>query len=67
MNHLKLQGVGVIFVSSEMPEIMGMADLIYVMCDGRVTGSMQREDATQEKIMELATQFERKLGNAINA
>ena len=67
MNDLKTQGVAVIFVSSEMPEIMGMADLIYVMCDGRVTGSMQRAEAAQEKIMELATQFEKKLENAANA
>lgn len=60
MNRLKQQGVSVIFVSSELPEILGIADRIIVMCDGRITGEMDAEDATQEKILELATRFETK-------
>lgn len=63
MNRLKQQGIAVIFVSSEMPEVLGISDRILVMCDGRITGEMLREDATQEKIMELATRFEKKLGS----
>ena len=63
MNRLKQQGIGVIFVSSELSEILGIADRVIVMCDGRVTGGMPIEEATQEKIMELATQFEKKIGN----
>lgn len=39
MNRLKEQGIAVMFVSSEMPEIMGISDRIIVMCDGRITGS----------------------------
>lgn len=61
MNELKQRGVGVLFVSSELPEILGIADRIIVMCDGRITGEMMRQDATQEKIMTLATQFEDRL------
>lgn len=66
MNRLKQQGIGVICVSSELQEILGISDRIIVMCDGRVTGEMMRVDATQEKIMALATQFEKKI-DAISA
>ena len=61
---VKQDGISVIFVSSEMPEVLGIADRIIVMCDGRITGEMMIEDATQEKILELATRFESKLGKA---
>ena len=60
MNRLKEQGFGVLFVSSEMPEILGMADRILVMCNGRVTGELMAEEATQAKVMEYATQFKAK-------
>jgi ribose transport system ATP-binding protein len=60
MNRLKEQGFGVLFVSSEMPEILGMADRILVMCSGRITGELKAEEATQAKIMEYATQFKPK-------
>ena len=64
MNQLKQQGIAVMFVSSEMPEIMGVADRIIVMCDGRITGEMTAEEATQEKILTLATRFENKVSVA---
>jgi ribose transport system ATP-binding protein len=61
MNRMKQQGFGVLFVSSEMPEVLGMADRILVMCEGRITGEMTRAQAqtpgAQEKIMAYATQF----------
>lgn len=60
MNRLKEQGFGVLFVSSEMPEILGMADRILVMCNGRITGELTAEEATQARIMEYATQFKPK-------
>ena len=60
MNKLKENGIGVVFVSSEMPEILGIADRIIVMCDGRITGELDVKDATQEKILEYATMFENK-------
>ncbi|MEG1813031.1 MAG: sugar ABC transporter ATP-binding protein [Clostridia bacterium] len=61
MNELKEKGIGVLFVSSEMPEILGISDRIIVMCDGRVTGELDVKEATQEKILELATRFETKI------
>ncbi|HJG83585.1 MAG TPA: sugar ABC transporter ATP-binding protein [Lacrimispora saccharolytica] len=61
MNDLKKQGIAVMFVSSEMPEVMGIADRLIVMCDGRITGEMSAEEATQSGILTLATQFENKL------
>ena len=61
MNRLKQQGIAVMFVSSEMPEVIGIADRIVVMCDGRVTGELSAQEATQEKILSLATQFEKKI------
>lgn len=57
MNKLKRSGIGVMFVSSELPEVLGMSDRIIVMCSGRITGELSRDEATQEKIMELATKF----------
>ncbi|MHC6203714.1 sugar ABC transporter ATP-binding protein [Breznakiellaceae bacterium SP9] len=61
INRLKRDGVGILFVSSEMPEILGISDRIIVMCDGRITGEMARADATQETILDLATRFEKKI------
>jgi len=60
MNELKQKGIGVMFVSSEMPEIMGMSDRILVMCDGRITGEFMGGEATQDQILTKATQFEKK-------
>lgn len=54
---LAKQGKSIIMISSEMPELIGMADRIMVMCEGRVTGIVEGKDMNQEKIMELATQF----------
>ena len=55
---LAKQGKSIIMISSEMSELIGMSDRIMVMCDGRVTGFVQGNQATQENIMALATQFE---------
>lgn len=60
MNELKKQGIAVMFVSSEMPEVMGIADRIIVMCDGRITGEVMAEETTQNEILKLATTFENK-------
>ena len=58
IEELARQGKSIIMISSEMGELIGMSDRIMVMCDGRVTGFVEGEDMTQEKIMSLATQFE---------
>ncbi|MEM1484400.1 sugar ABC transporter ATP-binding protein [Oscillospiraceae bacterium PP1C4] len=60
MNRLKEQGIGVMFVSSEMPEVLGISDRILVMCDGKITGELDIADATQDKILEYATKFDDK-------
>ena len=44
-------------ISSEMPELIGMSDRIMVMCNGRITGELNKDEATQESIMSLATKF----------
>ena len=62
MNQLKEQGIAVMFVSSEMPEILGFSDRIIVMCDGRITGELDAKSATQNEILKLATAFESKIG-----
>ena len=58
MNQLATEGKAIIMISSEMPELIGMSDRIYVMCEGRITGEIdKREDMTQENIMKYATAF----------
>ncbi|MBN2062101.1 MAG: sugar ABC transporter ATP-binding protein [Deltaproteobacteria bacterium] len=54
---LAARGKSIIMISSELPELLGMADRIMVMCEGRSTGVMDVKQATQERIMSLATQF----------
>ena len=58
IEELARSGKSIIMISSEMAELIGMSDRVMVMCDGRVTGFIDGKDATQENIMELATQFE---------
>jgi len=52
-------GKSVLMISSEIPEIMGVADRILVMAEGRITGELERRDFSQEKIMYYASQFNR--------
>ena len=56
MSDLASQGIAILMISSELPEVLGMSDRILVMHEGRVTGVFQRSEATQEKIMTAATQ-----------
>lgn len=55
INQLVADGKAVIIVSSEIPELLGTVDRIYVLNEGRLTGELSIEESTQEKIMELAT------------
>ena len=55
MNRLVAEGKSIIMISSELPELLRLSDRIEVMCEGRITGEIGIEDATQEKIMALAT------------
>ncbi|SNS28356.1 monosaccharide ABC transporter ATP-binding protein, CUT2 family [Anaerovirgula multivorans] len=67
MNELKSQGIGVLFVSSEMPEILGISDRILVMADGRITKELDIKEATQDIILEYATKFDRKIKEGMEA
>lgn len=55
MNDLVQEGKSIIMISSEMPELLRMSDRVAVMCEGSLTGILDIKDATQEKIMKLAT------------
>ncbi|MEG0813911.1 MAG: sugar ABC transporter ATP-binding protein [Clostridium sp.] len=57
MIELAKQGKAIIMISSEMPELIGVSDRILVMCNGKITGELTGEEATQEKIMSFATKF----------
>jgi len=54
---LAQRGVAVLLASSDMPELLALCDRIYVMCEGRVSGEVQRQAATQERILDFATRF----------
>jgi D-xylose transport system ATP-binding protein len=55
MNELAAQGMAIIMISSELEEVIGMSDRIVVMCEGRSNGVLARSEATQERVMTLAT------------
>ena len=57
MIELAKQGKGIIMISSEMPELIGMSNRILVMCNGKITGEVLGDEATQESIMSYATKF----------
>jgi ABC-type sugar transport system ATPase subunit len=54
MSELAAQGVAILMISSELPEILGMSDRVAVMREGRLTGILDRAEATQEKVLALA-------------
>jgi len=56
IDELAREGKGILMISSELPEILGMCDRVYVMCEGRITGELSRKDANQERLMKLMTQ-----------
>ncbi len=55
INKLVAKGKGILFISSDMPELLGMSDRIIVMHEGRITGELTKEEATQEKVLKLAS------------
>lgn len=55
MNQLVAQGMSIIMISSELLEVLGMSDRIYIMSEGTITGELDAKDATEEKIMAMAT------------
>ncbi|MFI7699247.1 multiple monosaccharide ABC transporter ATP-binding protein [Nonomuraea sp. NPDC049480] len=61
INRLADQGKAVLVISSELPELLGLCDRIYTLSEGRITGEVSREDATQERLMYLMTKGQEKL------
>ena len=51
ISNLAKKGMAILMVSSELPEVLGMSDRIYVMNEGRIVGEFQQKDASQESIM----------------
>ena len=58
LNELAAQGKAIVIISSELPEILRMSHRVLVMCEGRITGELSAREASQEKIMQLATRRE---------
>ena len=56
INALADEGKGVIVISSELPELLGICDRIYALSEGRITADLSRADATAERVMQLMTQ-----------
>ena len=54
LQNLRKEGISILFVSSELPEILGECDRIITMCQGKITGEILREEATEEKVLSLA-------------
>ena len=55
LSALAQSGVGIVMISSELPEVLGMADRVIVMCEGVVTGEFSRDEANAENVMTAAT------------
>ena len=55
LSELAGQGMAILMISSELPEVLGMADRILVVCEGRITADLQRDEATAESVMRAAT------------
>jgi ABC-type sugar transport system ATPase subunit len=55
MNALIQRGAGILLISSELPEVLGMSDRVLVMHEGRLVGNLPREEATPERVIALAS------------
>ena len=55
INELAAQGKAVVVISSELPELLGLCDRIYTIAEGRITGDVPRQEASQERLMQLMT------------
>ena len=54
VRHLTARGIGVLFVSSELPEVLGLADRVLVMREGALAGEFSRAEATEERVLKAA-------------
>jgi rhamnose transport system ATP-binding protein len=62
LSELAGEGLAIVMISSELPEVLGMADRVLVVCEGRITAEIDRDDATPEVIMRAATRSEAATG-----
>jgi ribose transport system ATP-binding protein len=65
MKRLVADGLGIVMVSSELPELLALCDRIFVLCEGRITGEFARGTATQEQLLEAATRREAVIAHAV--
>ena len=56
LSELAGQGIAILMISSELPEVLGMADRVLVVCEGRLTADIPRAEATPDNVMRAATQ-----------
>lgn len=61
INQLAMEGKGILIISSELPEILGMCDRIYVMSEGKIAGELSGEEASQEKIMKCVINLQQEV------
>ncbi|MCS7088179.1 MAG: hypothetical protein NZL91_05755, partial [Thermoflexales bacterium] len=54
-DELAHRGMAILMISSELPEVLAMSDRILVMCEGRLAGELSRAEATQERVLALAS------------
>lgn len=66
MNQMARKGVAILMISSELPEVVGMSDRVYVMREGEIAGELLNGDITQENIMTLATGVNESLHPAVH-
>ncbi len=59
LSELAGQGMAILMISSELPEVLGMADRVLVVCEGQITAEIDRAEATPEKVMHAATRAAR--------
>ena len=57
IDRLAKSGTAVVLASSEMPELLALCDRVHVLCEGRIAGTLEHDEATQERILDLATRF----------
>ncbi len=55
LGRLARDGIAVVVISSELPEVLALSDRIVTLCEGRLTGEMSRQDASEESLMHLMT------------
>lgn len=63
MNEMVEKGMGILMISSELPEVLGMSDRVYVMANGFISGELDRSEADEHRIMELATDYREREGD----